>query len=92
MKHTKRSLRLAAAAVVSGALGAMAPAVTDAAVPTMMQDDGAYARLPGSPADGTAKFRSAWSASTPASAAAGYGPATNISEIEFPFTVTNSTV
>ncbi|MFM8794664.1 MAG: hypothetical protein ACKOFF_07260 [Acidimicrobiales bacterium] len=142
MKKNKRRLRIAAAAVAAGALGALAPAVTNAAVPTMMQDDGAYVRLLGSPADGTAKFQFGWSASTPASAAAGYwvglydvtnshyewaydtgavdlpdeffrnarptadlpngnykvvffvragyGPATNISEIEFPFTVTNS--
>ncbi|MGA1362217.1 MAG: hypothetical protein ACO36A_04795 [Ilumatobacteraceae bacterium] len=144
MKKSKRSFRLAAAAVVAGALGVMAPAITSAAVPTVAQDDGAYVRLVGNPTDGTAKFQYGWSASTPASAAAGYwvglydvtnshyewsfdtgavdlpdqffrnarptaelpngdykvvfflratyGPTTNIAEIEFPFSVANSTM
>lgn len=142
MKKSKRLLRVTAATAVIGALSVAAPAATNAAVPTMIQDDGAYVRLLGNPADGTAKFQFGWSASTPASAAAGYwvglydvtnshyewsydtgavdlpdqlfrnarptadlpngeykvvffvratyGPATNIAEIEFPFSVTDS--
>lgn len=46
--------------------------MTQAATPVVIEDDGAYVRLVGNPADGTAKFQFGWEASTPASAAAGY--------------------
>lgn len=143
MKKNKRRLRIAAAAAALAAVGAAVPTITSAAPPEVMQDDGAFVRLLGNPADGTAKFQFGWSALTPASNAAGYwvglydvtnshyewsydtgpidlpdayfrnakptaelpngsykvvffvrgayGPATNLSEIEFPFTVDNST-
>jgi len=46
--------------------------VSQAAPPSVVQDDGAFVRMLGNPADGTAKFQFGWSASTPASDAAGY--------------------
>ena len=143
MKKRNRSLRRLAMAVAAtaGTVAVNAPGAS-AGVPSMMEDDGAYVRLIGNPADGTAKFQYGWVGGTAASDAAGYwvglydvtnshyewsfdtgevdlpdalfrnakptaelpngeykvvffvrdayGPATNISEIEFPFTVSNS--
>lgn len=72
MKNAKRSLkRFGAAAVIAG-LSLASPVMTQAATPTVETDDGAYVRLVGNPADGTAKFQFGWGASTPASDAAGY--------------------
>ena len=71
-KHRNKLQRLAlSAAIVAGPLVA-APFGADAAAPTVMNDEGAYVRLVGNPADGTAKFQFGWAASTPASDAAGY--------------------
>ena len=143
MKKHRNSLRRLAlsTAVVAGPLMA-APLGADALRPSVMHDDGAYVRLVGNPADGTAKFQFGWVGDSPASDAAGYWvglydvtnshyvwhfdtgpvdlpdalfrnahpaaelpngeykvvffvrdayePTTNISEIEFPFTVSNS--
>ena len=141
----KRKLKgtLAGLAAVAG-LTVGVNAVANAAPPDTAVDDGAYVRMLGNPADGTAKFQYGWSESTPASDAAGYwvgvydvthshyvwsfdtgptnlpddffrnakptaelpngeykvvffvratytAPVTNIAEIEFPFTVSNST-
>lgn len=52
--------------IVAGVSGA------SAATPVVANDDGAFVRLVGNPADGTAKFQYGWLSSTPASAAAGY--------------------
>ncbi len=72
MKNNRISLkRLVGAATVAGALLA-SPTATHAAQPSVMQDDGAYVRLVGNPADGTVKFQFGWGASTPASNAVGY--------------------
>ena len=72
MKNNKISLkRLVGAATVAGALLA-SPTATRAAQPSVMQDDGAYVRIVGNPADGTVKFQFGWGTSTPASNAAGY--------------------
>lgn len=142
MKKNKRRLRIATAATVFTSVGVAVTVIADAAVPTVMQDDGAFVRLLGNPVDGNAKFQFGWSASTPASTAVGYWvgvydvthshyewsidtgpvglsdsyfrnarptaelpngdykvvffvrgtyePATNLAEIEFPFTVDNS--
>lgn len=142
MTSNSHPLRRAAAAAAVAFIGLTLPAKTYAAQPRVAQDDGAYVRLLGNPADGTAKFQYGWWADTPASDAAGYwvglydvtnshyewsfdtgaidlpeqffrnalptaylpdgdykvvffvrgtyGPATNISEIEFPFTVNNT--
>lgn len=147
MKKSRRKMsawraRTAAVAAVVAAAGASIPAVAQAGRPSVMEDDGAFVRLVGNPADGTVKFQFGWEESSPASAAAGYwvgvydvthshyvwsddtgpvdlpdeltrnarptadlangnykvvyfvrgtyGPATNIAEIEFPFTVSNS--
>lgn len=48
------------------------PAVVSAAPPVIAEDNGAYVRLVGNPAEGTAKFQFGWGASTPSSEAAGY--------------------
>ena len=144
MKRIKKPLRHIAAMAVMVVSWAALPLSVDAAAPTVMHDDGAFVRLVGSPADGTAKFQYGWADGTLASAAAGYwvglydvtnshyewafdtgsvdlpdqlfknarptadlpngeykvvffvrgtyGPATNIAEIEFPFTVSNSSM
>ena len=143
MKKIKHSLRRVAAVALVAGIGFASPVATQAATPTVMTDDGAFVRLLGNPADGTAKFQYGWEESTDASDAAGYwvglydvtnshyvwvfdtgpkdlpeellrnakptaelpngeykvnffvratynDPVTNISEIELPFTVTNS--
>ena len=69
IRHTLRGA--VAAAIVAGATIA-GQAATHAAVPSVTEDEGAYVRLLGNPADGTVKFQFGWSASTPASDAAGY--------------------
>lgn len=51
---------------------------TMAAPPTMARDHGAYVRLVGHPARGTAEFQFGWDAST---------SVTNLAAIEVPFTV-----
>ena len=145
MKKRNRTLRRLAmvAAATAGTLAVNAPGAS-AGVPTVMTDDGAYVRLVGNPADGTAKFQYGWNGGSEASDAVGYWvglydvtnshyewsfdtgemelpdalfknakptaelpngdykvvffvrgayepePATNISEIELPFTVSNS--
>lgn len=68
----KRILKgtLAIAAAVS-LLGVGSSAV-NAAPPTVMPNNGAFVRLLGNPADGTAKFQFGWDEGTIASDAAGY--------------------
>jgi len=68
----KRMLRgtLAAAAAVS--LLGVGSSTVNAAPPTVVDDDGAFVRLVGNPADGTAKFQFGWREGTVASDAAGY--------------------
>ena len=61
-----------AATAAAGLLVVANPMVSQAAPPTVVQDDGAFVRMLGNPADGTAKFQFGWSDSTPASDAAGY--------------------
>jgi hypothetical protein len=63
------SLPFVAAATMFSVVG---PATVSAAPPVVVQDNGAYVRLVGNPAEGTAKFQFGWAAGTPASAAAGY--------------------
>jgi hypothetical protein len=65
----KATLPVVAAASMFSVVGA--PLIS-AAPPVIVQDDGAYVRLVGNSAEGTAKFQFGWAASTPASAAAGY--------------------
>lgn len=67
MRILRASLVAAAAMLVVGGLG-----TASAAAPTVARDDGAYVRIVGNPADGTVKFQYGWTASTTASAAAGY--------------------
>ena len=65
------SASLAAAAVAAGAcLGGST--ATLAAPPYVERDAGAYVRLVGNPADGTAKFQYGWDDDTAASEAVGY--------------------
>ena len=143
MTKRNRFIRGVAVATMATAVGLASSTVTHAAMPTVVQDDGAFVRLLGNPADGTAKFQYGWSDSTLASdEAAGYwvglydvtnsqylwaddtgpidvpdrlfhnakptaylpngeykvvffvrdayGPASNVAEIELPFTVDNS--
>ncbi len=52
--------------------GLTIPTSAHAARPTVWSDNGAYVRLVGNPADGTAKFQFGWSESTATSDAAGY--------------------
>ena len=137
-KFTRRTL----AAVVVASVAVATPSMISAATPRVATDDGAFVKLLGNPADGTAKFQFGWDESTPASGAAGYWiglydvtnshyewssdtgpidlpdsffrnarptadlpngdykvvffvrgtyePATNLAEIELPFTVSNS--
>jgi hypothetical protein len=66
---------MSAAIAASAAVGLLVvanPMVGLAAPPSVVQDDGAFVRMLGNPADGTAKFQFGWSDSTPASDAAGY--------------------
>jgi len=70
----KRTLRATLGLVAATTMLAVAGPVTSsmAAPPIIERDNGAYVRLVGNPADGTAKFQFGWDASTPASDAAGY--------------------
>lgn len=142
MKMNKLTLTAVSVTAAAVCIGLTLPAATHAATPVVAQDDGAFVRLVGNPADGTAKFQFGWRDETAASEAAGfwvglydvtnshyewsfdtgavalpdeifrnarptsylpngeykvvffvrgtYGPATNISEIELPFTVKSS--
>lgn len=65
------SASLAAAAVAAG-LGIGGSTATLAAQPYVERDAGAYVRLVGNPADGTAKFQYGWDEDTAASEAVGY--------------------
>ena len=66
----RMSLLLAAAAVTASVVGGAA--VTNAAPPQVEEDHGAFVRLVGNPADGTAKFQYGWGEDTDASEAVGY--------------------
>lgn len=70
----KRTLTAALGIVAATTMLVVGGPVTTsiAALPVVAQDNGAYVRLLGNPADGTAKFQFGWDASTPASDAAGY--------------------
>ena len=70
MKRTKKAAWGAVAAMAM--LGAVGTSGASAAPPVVEEDEGAYVRLLGNPADGTAKFQFGWSADTPAADAAGY--------------------
>ena len=73
MRRITRSAVIAtAAAAVAAASVTLSPTITSAARPIVANDDGAYVRLLGNPADGTVKFQFGWSADTVASNAAGY--------------------
>ncbi len=72
MKKRKLLMRGAVTVAIAGCTALSAVTPTNAAVPTVVQDDGAFVRLLGNPADGTAKFQFGWTESTPASEAAGY--------------------
>ena len=72
MKAKKHPIARAAAAAAAVFIGLTLPAKTYAAQPQVAQDDGAYVRLLGNPADGTAKFQFGWEEGTPAAGAAGY--------------------
>lgn len=69
----KRLANIGLAAVAAASMLIVSgPAVTNAAPPSVAYDDGAFVRLLGNPADGTAKFQYGWADSTPASNAVGY--------------------
>lgn len=71
MKRTLRAtLGLVAATTILVVSGPVSTSM--AATPTVAQNNGAYVRLLGNPADGTAKFQFGWDADTPSSDAAGY--------------------
>ena len=70
--HTSRTRRLAASVTIAAGMLATTPYVVGAATPMVEYDDGAFVRLVGNPADGTAKFQYGWAGSSPSSAAAGY--------------------
>ena len=72
MKRNKRSIKSALLAITIAGVGIVSPSATQAAPPVVATDDGAFVRLLGNPADGTAKFQFGWMKSTPASDAAGY--------------------
>ncbi|MEN9821999.1 MAG: hypothetical protein RLZ04_425 [Actinomycetota bacterium] len=69
----KRSMRstLVGVAATAGFLFGGQPMVS-AAPPVVATDDGAFVRIVGNPADGTAKFQFGWEADSPASDAVGY--------------------
>ena len=71
MKQTLKTAMGVAAAATMLTLGGTA-ATSVAATPTIVENNGAYVRLLGNPADGTAKFQFGWGDETPASEAAGY--------------------
>ena len=72
MRTTNHPILRLAALAVAVCIGLTLPAETRAAQPTVARDDGAFVRLLGNPADGTAKFQFGWESGTPASGAAGY--------------------
>jgi hypothetical protein len=69
MKSTLRKAAIVSAVVLPVAVGSMEAM---AAPPYVVEDEGAYVRMLGNPADGTAKFQFGWEEDTPASDAAGY--------------------
>lgn len=72
MKKLRKSIQGVVAVGIALGVGATSPAVTHAAQPSVMTDDGAFVRILGNPADGTIKFQYGWSGNTPSSDAAGY--------------------
>ena len=72
MRSTKHPVRRTAFVLAAVATSVGVPGISHAAPPVSAQDNGAYVRLVGNPAYGTAKFQFGWAGSTPASAAAGY--------------------
>ena len=69
MKSTLRKAAIVSAVMLPVAVGSMEAM---AAPPYVVEDEGAYVRMLGNPADGTAKFQFGWEEDTPASDAAGY--------------------
>ncbi len=70
MKRILKSVLAATAATSMLIVGSST--ITSAAPPAVTQDNGAFVRLLGNPADGTAKFQFGWGSNTIASDAAGY--------------------
>ena len=68
----KRMSTAACALAAASALVVGASSLASAAPPRTSYDDGAFVRLLGNPADGTAKFQVGWADDTVASDAAGY--------------------
>lgn len=68
----KRMMKGALAAATAASMLAIGGSMVNAAPPIVETDDGAFVRLLGNPADGTAKFQFGWSEGTLASDAAGY--------------------
>lgn len=68
----KRILKGTLAVAAATAALAVGGSFVQAAPPNVATDDGAFVRLLGNPADGTAKFQFGWSEGTVASDAAGY--------------------
>ena len=66
----KRSVLLTIAAMSVSLVGGAR--VSNAAPPEVAEDDGAFVRLVGNPADGTVKFQYGWDEDTAASDAVGY--------------------
>lgn len=72
MKNKKKLLSACIASTVIVGASAMSLEVSHAAPPRVSQNEGAFVRLLGNPADGTAKFQYGWVSGSPASDAAGY--------------------
>ena len=68
----QKFIRRALATVAVAGVAVATPSMISAATPQVATDDGAFVRLVGNPADGTAKFQFGWDESTPSSDAAGY--------------------
>lgn len=72
MRKLRNVLKAAAVGTLLTVTGLAGPNAAHAAQPQVTTNHGAFVRLVGNPADGTAKFQFGWAASTDASAAAGY--------------------
>lgn len=70
MKRSVRSTLVGVAAAAGLLFGGQS--MVTAAPPVVDTDDGAFVRIVGNPADGTAKFQFGWEAGSAASDAAGY--------------------
>lgn len=72
MKSIKQYVRIVVASAITTGVLIAGPTISHAAQPVVQTDDGAFVKLLGNPAEGTAKFQFGWTSNSAASDAAGY--------------------